>query len=75
VDGKKHVVKVIDGGAEFKESESGNPLLRIRITAEVDGVKSEYTITFGRRGRYNAVRDAPRLRPTLPAAGRQTRRG
>jgi hypothetical protein len=28
-------------------------LLRIKITAEVDGVKSEYTITYGRCGRKN----------------------
>jgi hypothetical protein len=66
VDGKKHVVKVIDGGAEFKESESGNLLLRIRITAEVDGVKSEYTITFGRRGRYNAVEGRSTARADAP---------
>ena len=66
VDGKKHVVKVIDGGAKFKESESGNPLLRIRITAEVDGVKSEYTITFGRRGRYNAVEGRSTARADAP---------
>jgi hypothetical protein len=66
VDGKKHVVKVIDGGAEFKESESGNLLLRIRITAEVDGVKSEYTVTFGRRGRYNAVEGRSTARADAP---------
>jgi hypothetical protein len=52
VDGKKHVVKVISGGAEFDE---GKNLLRIKITAEVDGVRSEYEITFGRYGRNNAA--------------------
>jgi len=31
----------------------GRKLLRIRITAEVDGVRGEYTITFGRYGRNN----------------------
>jgi len=31
-------------------------LLRIKITAEVDGVRSEYTITYGRYGAGNAVR-------------------
>jgi len=48
---------------------SGKLLLRIRITAEVDGVRSEYTITFGRYGRDNAAlgfatarADAPRGR-------------
>jgi hypothetical protein len=30
-------------------------LLRIRIEATVDGVRSEYTITFGRYGRKNEV--------------------
>jgi hypothetical protein len=28
-------------------------LLRIKITAEVDGVRREYTITYGRYGRKN----------------------
>jgi hypothetical protein len=55
VDGKKHVVKVIGGGAEFKKSENGKLLLRIRITAEVDGVRREYTITYGRYGETNAA--------------------
>jgi hypothetical protein len=55
VDGRKYVVKVIDGGAEIEESRRGKKLLRIRITAEVDGVKSEYTITFGRYGKDNAA--------------------
>jgi hypothetical protein len=40
VDGKKHVVKVIDGGAEFDVGRSGKLLLRIRMTAEVDGVRA-----------------------------------
>jgi hypothetical protein len=30
-------------------------LLRIRITAEVDGIKSEYIITYGRYGKLNAA--------------------
>jgi len=50
VGGKEHVVKVIDGGAEFDVGQGGRKLLRIKITAEIDGVKSEYTITFTRRG-------------------------
>jgi len=48
-------VKVIDGGA-VEEGRGGKKLLRIRITAEVDGVRSEYTITYGRYGAGNAVR-------------------
>jgi hypothetical protein len=55
VDGRKYVVKVIGGGAEFDKGRSGKKLLRIRITAEVDGVRSEYTITFGRYRRDNAA--------------------
>jgi hypothetical protein len=55
VNGRRHDVKVIDGDAEPEKSESGKLLLRIRITAEVDGVRREYAITFGRYGRRNAT--------------------
>jgi DNA-binding Lrp family transcriptional regulator len=55
VDGKKYVVKVRDGGAEFDVGRSGRKLLRIKITAEVDGVLREYTITYSRRGSNNAA--------------------
>jgi len=55
VEGKKHVVKVISGGAELEERQGGKKLLRIKITAEVDGIKSEYTITYGRYGKLNAA--------------------
>ena len=54
VDGKTYVVKVI-GGKAVEEDRDGRKLLRIRITAEVDGVRSEYTITYGRYGRDNAA--------------------
>jgi hypothetical protein len=47
VGGREHVVRVIDGGAELEESRRGKKLLRIRITAEVDGVEGDYMITFG----------------------------
>jgi hypothetical protein len=53
VNGKTYVVKVIDGDAEIEESQSGKKLLRIKITAEVDGVVREYEITFSRRGVKN----------------------
>jgi hypothetical protein len=53
VEGRRHVVKVIGGGAEFDEGRSGKKLLRIKITAEVDGVVREYEITFSRRGVKN----------------------
>jgi hypothetical protein len=55
VGGREHLVKVIGGGAEFKRGRGGGKLLRIRITAEVDGVRRDYTITYGRRGRDNAA--------------------
>jgi hypothetical protein len=50
VEGREHVVKVIDGDAELEKSQSGKKLLRLRISAEVDGVRREYEITFSRRG-------------------------
>jgi len=53
VGGKKYVVTVLGGGAEFDKGESGRKLLRIQITAEVDGVRREYTMTFGRYGKDN----------------------
>ncbi len=53
VDGKEHVVKVVGWGAEFDKGRSGKKLLRIRITAEVDGVRNDYTITYSRRGARN----------------------
>ncbi len=52
---KEHMVKVIDGDAELKESESGKLLLRIKITAEVDGVRRDYTITYSGLGRDKAA--------------------
>ncbi len=61
VDGR--LVRVLGGGAEFDEGRGGKNLLRIKITAEVDGVRSEYEITFGRygrnKGRAYARADAP----------------
>ncbi len=55
VDGSRHKVKVIDGGA-VEEDRGGRKLLRIKITAEVGGVRREYTITYGRYGRNNAAK-------------------
>jgi len=52
VNGKEYVVKVIDGEA-VEEDRGGRKLLRIRITAEVDGVVRDYTITYGRYGDNN----------------------
>jgi len=55
VEGREHVVKVIGGGAELKEGRGGRMLLRIKITAEVDGVRREYVMTYGRYGADNAA--------------------
>jgi hypothetical protein len=64
VDGRVYVVKVTGWGAEIEESQRGKKLLKIKIKAEVgrvegehivDRVVREYTITYGRRGRNNAV--------------------
>ncbi len=52
VGGREHVVKVIGGGA-VEEDRGSRKLLRIRITAEVDGVRNDYTITYSRRGARN----------------------
>jgi len=61
--GVKYKVKVIDGGAQFERSNSGKTLLRIKITAEVGGVRRDYEITFGKYnnvvGRAVARADAP----------------
>ncbi|NAZ32702.1 MAG: hypothetical protein GU356_00140 [Pyrobaculum sp.] len=63
VNGKTYVVKV-KGGEAVEEDRGGRKLLRIKIKAEVgrvegehivDRVVREYTITFGRYGKLNAV--------------------
>jgi riboflavin biosynthesis pyrimidine reductase len=55
VGGKTHLVKVVGGWAEFDVSRDGKTLLRIKITAEVDGIRRDYVITYGRRGADNAA--------------------
>jgi hypothetical protein len=54
VGGGRYVVTVLGGGAEFDVSRSGKKLLKIRITAEVNGVRCDYEITFGRYVRNKA---------------------
>jgi len=54
VNGRRYVVKVI-GGEAVKEEQNSKTLLRIKITAEVDGVQRDYTITYSRRGANNAA--------------------
>ena len=53
VGGRRHVVTVLGGGARFEEGGSGKTLLRITIAADIDGVRSDYTMTFSRRGTKN----------------------
>jgi hypothetical protein len=53
VGGRRHVVDVLGGGAQPERGKSGKTLLKITITAEVDGVRRDYTITFSRRGARN----------------------
>ena len=48
-------VKVIDGSAEIEESWSGKKLLRLRVMAEVNGVRDDYTITYIRDDRNKAM--------------------
>jgi hypothetical protein len=65
VNGEKYKVKVIDGEA-VEEDKDGRKLLRIRITAEVDGVRSEYTITYGRYGKINVAMGRAYARADVP---------
>ncbi len=60
------MVKVIDGGAELKESEGGKLPLRIKITAVVDGVRREYVITYSRYGEPNAAMGFATARANAP---------
>jgi hypothetical protein len=75
VNGKTYVVKVLGGGAEIEESRHGKKLLRLKITAEVgrvegehivDRVVREYTITYSRYGRDNAVEGRITARADAP---------
>jgi len=56
VNGREYTVKVVGWSTELKESQSGKLLLKIKIAAEIDGVKSEYTTTYGRYGEDNEVK-------------------
>jgi hypothetical protein len=60
------VVKVVGGGAEFKRGRGGKLLLRVRITAEVDGVLRDYEITCSRRGAGNAIKGSATAKTDAP---------
>jgi uncharacterized protein YdhG (YjbR/CyaY superfamily) len=66
VNGRKHVVKVLGGGAEIEERQDGKKLLKLTITAEVDGVRHEYVITYGRYGKDNEARGRAYARADVP---------
>jgi hypothetical protein len=70
VDGKKYKVKDIDGEA-VEEERGGKKLLRIRITAEVGGVRSNYVMTYGKYGKLNAAMGRAYARADVPG-GRET---
>ncbi len=55
VGGRRHVVKAVGWSAELEERQDGKTLLRIRIAAEIDGVKCYYTITYGKYRKINAA--------------------
>ncbi len=65
VEGRRHVVKVIDGEA-VEEVRGGRKLLRIKITAEVYGVRREYVITYGRYGADNKAMGFATARANAP---------
>jgi hypothetical protein len=71
VEGKEHMVKVVGRGAEFEKSGRGKTLLRIRITAEVDGMKSDYVMTYGRYGKLNAAIGRAYARADVPGGRRR----
>jgi len=68
VNGEKYKVKVIDGEA-VEEGRGGRKLLRIKLTAVVGSVRSEYTITYGRRGRNNAAVGRAYAKADAPGGG------
>jgi hypothetical protein len=65
------VVKITGGRAEFEESRRGKKLLRLTITAEVDGVGHEYEVIYGRYGRNNTAMDFAVARANAPG-GKET---
>jgi len=60
-------VTVLGGGAQTEGGGSGRTLLRITITAEVDGVRRDYTMTFSRRGAGNAAKGRAYIREETDA--------
>jgi len=70
IKGRRHVVDVIGGGAELERGRSGKTLLKIAITAEVDGVRGDYTMTYGRYGKNNAAKGYATAKADVPGGRR-----
>jgi Arc/MetJ family transcription regulator len=70
VGGRRYVVDVIGGGAELERGRSGKTLLRIAITAEVDGVRRDYEMTYGRYGKNNAAKGYATAKADVPGGRR-----
>ncbi len=66
VGGRRRVVKVVSWSAELEESWRGRKLLRIRIAADVDGVRCSFVVAFGRYGRKNETAGYARARADAP---------
>jgi Arc/MetJ family transcription regulator len=66
IKGRRHVVDVIGGGAQPERGRNGKTLLRIAITAEVDGVRGDYTMTYGRYGKNNAAKGYATAKADVP---------
>ncbi len=60
------MVKAVGWSAELEERQDGKTLLRIRIAAEIDGVKCYYTITYGRYRKINAALGFATARAGVP---------
>ncbi len=55
--------------AELEERQDGKILLRIKIAAEIDGVKCYHTITYGRYRKINAALGFATARTGAPRDG------
>jgi CHASE3 domain sensor protein len=66
VNGREYMVKVLGWSTELEESQRGKKLLRLKITAEINGVRSDYTITFSRHKTNNKVEGFAYVRADAP---------
>ncbi|MFZ8838704.1 MAG: PaRep2b protein [Pyrobaculum sp.] len=66
VGSRVHVVRVVDWSAGLEEGQGGRKLLKIEITAEVDGVRCRLAVAFGRYGRKNETAGYARARAGAP---------